>query len=98
MKRFNHQKKDGQEEIINTNEKNKQTNNKKKAKKFTLEAQWCREYIKVGYSDVKNINETRTNSITEAYIYQLQGILDNPSPLSRREKVTDLKSDGLTNN
>ena len=27
----------------------------------------------------------------------IQGILDNPSPLRRREKVTDLKSDGLPN-
>jgi hypothetical protein len=27
----------------------------------------------------------------------VQGILDNPSPLRRREKVTDLKSDGLPN-
>jgi hypothetical protein len=27
----------------------------------------------------------------------LQGILDNPSPFRRREKVTDLKGDGLPN-
>ena len=30
-------------------------------------------------------------------VINIQGILDNPSPLRHREKVTDLKSDGLSN-
>jgi hypothetical protein len=47
-------------------------------------------------------NEEMTNSYSYSYLYNnIQGILrhsiPNPSLLRRREKVTDLKSDGLPN-